>query len=79
MHWDSNIIITALTIVIPLAVQQWIMHRANAKAIKNRDRRLFSILGEFPPHAHNETEPNEGLLKKNIRYSVFRINDRNNH
>jgi hypothetical protein len=63
-----------LGVVIPLGLQQFLIHRANRKAIEERDRKLTFVLGEYLPHKHNERGDGTPLMKGGISYPNVRIN-----
>jgi len=61
-------------IVVPLAFQQWMIHLANARAIRERDKKLTFVLGEYLPHKHNERGDGTPLTRGGISYPNVRIN-----
>ena len=63
-----------LGIVLPLGFQQWLIHRANRKAIQERDAKLSFVLGEYLPHKHTERGDKTPLTKDGIVYPNVRIN-----
>jgi hypothetical protein len=67
-------IYTIVAIVLPLAAQQWLIHRSNARAIRERDRKLTFVLGEYLPHKHTERGDAAPLTKGGISYPNVRIN-----
>ena len=80
----AGIALTVAGIVIPVATQQWILHRASkreretesnkvSEAIEERDKKLHLILGEYPPHAHRE-DRGEALTADGIRYPNAKFN-----
>jgi hypothetical protein len=65
-----------LGVVVPLGIQQWIIHIANARAIRERDKKLNFVLGEYLPHKHTERGEMTPLTKDGLQYPNVRINDR---
>jgi len=72
-------ILMVLAIVLPLGIQQWLIHLANAQAIRERDRKLSFVLGEYLPHKHTERGDTTPLTKGGISYPSVRINGEGDH
>jgi hypothetical protein len=63
-----------LPIILPLGIQQWWMHSANAKAIRDRDQRLSYVLMEHPLHSHGEKGDAVPLTTEGLRYPKVVVN-----
>ena len=80
----AGLLFTIFGIILPIAAQQWFLHRASkrereaenrklAEDAEARDKKLRMILSEFPPHAHCE-RVGKALTEDGIRYPKEKFN-----
>ena len=75
--WSGEALVSAGAVILSL----YFKHREDkkeragvAQAIRDRDQKLTFILNEHKPHTHTETDEDEPLIQKNIRYPSVKIN-----